>query len=140
MKCVFVTNVDVNPATMTAAHKRLVKWRINLVKGKRTSIPYFPAGTEYEHPNAAFFCQAGSAAPLDDECREATGLTEEQLEALQRQYKLTAAGILEADVELWDAGVITGYEENGDYIHGPNWDEWMKAHEAEKAKAKESDI
>lgn len=141
MKCVFVVNVDVDPAKLSAAAKLKVKFRINTVKGKLSSIPYFPAGTEYEHPNAAFFCQAGSAAPADDECLQACGMTEDELAAVQRLYKITAAGIEgKDDIELWDAGVIIGYRQDGSYEPGPNWEEFMKARAQMQAAKAESDI
>lgn len=145
MKCIFTLDQDVNPATMAESEKAKVKFR----SGKTTNltgkvlgkvVPYFPAGTEYEHPNAAFFVLAGSAIPGDKECTDAVkaeGMTDEDLAALQHRYKRADLGIEEADVPLYDAGVILGYDPKSPdgYIHGPQWEAYQAAMKQVEAEA-----
>jgi hypothetical protein len=129
MKCKFVLDVDIDTDTIQDQHVGLVRFKERKVGGKKKKVPYFPAGTEYDHPNAAFFVQQGMATPSDKECASVTSdLSPEQLAMLQKRYKRQAAGILKEDYELFDAGVITGYAPDGSYVHGPNWD----AYHAEK--------
>lgn len=136
MKCVFVIPVDVNPRNVPESQKNLIQFRFNTVgtSPQKKPIPYFPAGTVYEMPDAWKHCQTGTAAPGDEDCRVAAGMTEADLKAAQRIQKIAAAGIVEADIELFDAGVITGYEMNGDYKPGPNYASYMAAQKLEEAK------
>ena len=127
MKCQFVRDVDVNPATMAESERVKVHFRVNKVGKKLKRIPYFPAGTIYEHPNADGFVLQGMADPADDECAESAGLTEAQRKDLQHKYARQAAGILQEDWELFDAGVIVGYLPDGNYKPGPNWDKYQEA-------------
>ncbi len=140
MKCVFVTSVDVNAKKLSAVDLAKVKFRTNLVGGVLSSIPYFPAGTEYEHPLAHMFVRKGSATPGDEECRTACGMTEEQLAKAQHLYKRNAAGIRPEDWELFDHGVITGYTQDGEYIHGPAWDAYQESRKAQAKGLTASDI
>lgn len=136
MQCAFVTDVDVDPSTMPESEKTKIKFRMNQVGDEVRPIPYFPAGTIYDHPNAFIFCRAGSAAPHDQECIDRTGLSETELKALQQRYKRTAAGILKEDWELFDSGIITGYDHTtGEYLPGPNYAAWHAAKTAAAAQA-----
>lgn len=140
MKCVFVTDVDVNPKTLSTENKAKVRFRNNTVAGVASSIPYFPKGTEYEHKLAHMFVRKGCAAPADEECHAACGMTPEQLAQAQHLYKRNAAGIRPEDFKLFDDGVILGYEQNGEYIHGPCWDAYQQSRQASQGKSLDSDI
>ena len=140
MKCVFTTDMDVNPKTLSEADKAKVKFRSSTVNGEPALIPYFPAGTEYEHKRAFLFVAKGCAAPADDECRAKSGMSAEQLAKAQHLYKRNAAGIRPEDFELFDNGVITGYLPGGDYIPGPTWDAFQQSRQAEQARLAQSDI
>ena len=140
MKCTFISNVDVNPAAMTDEQKQLVKFRQTTVGGKQSFVPYFPAGTTYEHENAHVFCLVGSAVPADEETAMIVGLEPEELLKRQATYKRTAAGILPADTDLFDSGVIAGYKQDGSYIEGPNWAKHAETLAAIHAAAKDEDI
>lgn len=135
MKCMFIRQVDVDTTTMSEAQKKLVKVRMNKVNGVLQPIPIFEVGTVYEFPDAPIHCRNGHAAPLDDECTKATGMTDKELAAARHIQKRAAAGIRPEDYPLFDAGVITGYVfETGDYVPGPNWEAWKKAQEAEASQ------
>lgn len=133
MKCVFCLDVDVDPSTLDERHTAKIKFRKALVGCERQQVPYFPAGTEYEHPNAAFFVRNGLADPGDDECRDAADLTPEQMAHVKHRYRRLKAGINEEDHELFDLGVITGYQTDGSYKHGPNWDSYYATKAEENA-------
>lgn len=140
MKCVFTRDMDVNPKTLSVADKAKVKFRASTVNGNPAMIPFFPAGTEYEHPQAALFVRKGCAAPADDECREKCGMTPEQIEQAQHLYQRNAAGIRPEDYELFDNGVITGYTQEGVYVPGPTWEAYQQARNAKQNALTQSDI
>lgn len=106
--------------------------------------PYLPVGTIFdgpevislEHPGsekevisqAAFLVRTGQAAPGDDECAKAAGLSDEEIIRKQRLYRSAIAGIRgKEDLELFMADVILGYDKKMDYIPGPNWESYQAA-------------
>lgn len=79
-----------------------------------------PAGTIIDHPQAAILVQMGVAEPVDEECREACNMTDEQIEAAKAAYPKLQAGIHPDDSEAYDRGEMVGYNPDGSWIHGPN--------------------
>jgi hypothetical protein len=139
MKCRFSIDVPVNPATMRDSERAKVKFRQVKMRGKvngKTTVknvpdPYFPAGTIYENDNAAFFVMQGMADPADDECAAACGMNADEIAVAKRAlYKMEH--ILVKDWQLFDADVITGYDEKGEYIPGPKWAEWHAVQDEEE--------
>jgi len=95
-------------------------------KGKLDAI--FPAGTIFEGDDAVRMCKTGQAAPYDEECAKAVGLSSARLAALQVGYKMDTLGInRKEDRELYRAGIILGYDDKLNYIPGPNWDKYQLA-------------
>ena len=143
MKCKFILDVDVDVSTMPDDQKPKIKWKttINRLTGEPRLEAYFPAGTEYEHDNAAFFVNHGMALPADAECEAAVKpMSPDQRKKVEQEYHAAVLGIADAkDKELFFAGVIAGYErlENGQlaYLPGPNYDAWKAAQDAAKAKS-----
>lgn len=145
MKCRFVLDVDMDTSAMPEAEKAKLKFRkcgFRLQSGGTQTrlVPYFPKGTDYEHPDAHILVRNGLAVPADDECTKACAMTPEEQEKAQAAYKVLDAGILPEDRPLYDAGVIEGYDANSPdgYKHGKNWDAYaaaMKEMEEESAKA-----
>lgn len=125
MRCRFVVDVDVNTATLPGAMHQHVQYRDVRVNGKSKPSPYLPAGTEYEVENADFFVRQGMAEPADGECAAVVGMTPKEIQALQHAYQRQAQGILPKDWRLFDAGVIAGYDEHGEYKPGPKWYEYQ---------------
>lgn len=131
MKCRFSIDVPVNPATMRESERAKVKFRLVRMRGKvngRTTVknvpdPYFPAGTIYEDDNAAFFVMQGMADPADEECSVACGMNADEI-AVAKRALFKMENILAQDWLLFDNDVITGYDETGNYVRGPKWDEW----------------
>ena len=71
MKCRFLDDVDVNPQTSPQMQRFVRLRKMQAMGGRTVDIPYWPAGTEYEHPKAAFFVLQGMAEPADEECYDA---------------------------------------------------------------------
>jgi hypothetical protein len=61
MKCQFVLDVDMDVATLDPNQAHKLKFRPVQQGREQVKVPYFPAGTDYEHPNAAFFVRNGMA-------------------------------------------------------------------------------
>lgn len=101
-----------------------------------------PKGTVVEGDEALLRVGTGQAAPIDEECAEACGMTPAQLKSTQRMYAAAMAGIRgKKDTELFMAGVIDGYDkgstdDNPKYIPGKNWQAFQDAKAAsEKEKS-----
>ncbi len=131
MKCKFIHDVDVQASALPESEKAKVKMK--QVKSRRTGKmrweAYFPAGTIYEHPNAAHFVDCGMAIPEDPECEAACKpMTEEQRISMQNSAQCNALGIHDDnDRELFALGFIAGYEKvdgKDVYIPGPNYAQW----------------
>lgn len=80
-----------------------------------------PAGTVYDHPKAYELVQNGDGIPADDECREACGLTDEQIAHAIRQKDAVAAAIHPDDYPAYFRGELLGYNPDGSWIPGPNY-------------------
>ncbi|MFA7121297.1 MAG: hypothetical protein WC277_07430 [Bacilli bacterium] len=111
----------------------------DLVASPRTVVPtvmdadghrIVPKGTVIEGVAMRpwFYVQMGAAVPLDGECRMAAGLTEAQIDVQVKLYEAKRAGIQPEDMAAWQAGAMTGYDEEGDWIPGPKYTDWLAAH------------
>lgn len=89
-----------------------------------------PKGTVIEGREARpwFYVQMGAAIPLDDECRIAAGMTDQEIDSQVYLYEAKRAGIQPEDMAAWRAGAMTGYDEEGEWIQGPNYLDWMAKH------------
>ncbi len=79
-----------------------------------------PAGTEIDHPDAFQLVRMGVAAPADAECQARANRTPEQIAEAARHYERLARGIHPTDWPAFDAGLMTGYDAQGNPIPGPN--------------------
>lgn len=132
MKAAFIRDIDADLDTCTDAQKALVKFRFAPGTGKPDA--YFPRGTEISGPWALQICVHGQGTPLDDECKAAIGISDTELNRRQLVSEMAEKGINDkADQELYKAKVILGYDDQLNYIHGPNWDAYQKA-KAEQEK------
>lgn len=120
---------------LTEAQRALVTWKH--CPRHRQPVAIFPKGAEFDGPQALALCRTGQAAPSDDECAKALGMTAEQMEQRQIEYRMDNLGINNPeDRKLYRAGVILGYDENLRYIRGPKWHEYQKA----KQQVEEDDV
>lgn len=81
----------------------------------------FPAGEVIEHADAYRLVQIGCAEPADEECAARHGMTEAELAHARHAYVRTAKGIWPDDYEAFDAGIMTGYDPEGNPVPGPNY-------------------
>jgi len=134
MQAELVIDADANPAAAPVA----MRSKIAFVQRNGKDEPYFPKGTVFEGPQALFLVQTGQAKPIDDECKKACGMTEDELAANSVEYEMDAKGIRGVrDRNFYITGVIIGYDGEGKYIPGPNWNSW---HAEKKEREMEDDI
>lgn len=82
---------------------------------------FWPVGTVEEHPRAYMLVRMGVAEPEDDECRLRAAMTTGEMKLAQRQQSLVSKGIHPDDYQRFLDGEISGYDEDGNDIPGPNW-------------------
>ena len=135
MKAVFLNDEEADLNTISADNLKLVEPRVRIVRGEPIEFHVYPKGCEVSGEVALHIATSGQGHPLDEECAKAAGLNPAQLRERQKDYEMTAKGINRPeDRLLYKAAVITGYEADGEYIHGPNW----TSYHAQLAKAKEA--
>ena len=83
--------------------------------------PYWKVGAILEHPQAFWLVRQGCALPADEECAARANRSPNQMAAAQRAYERLSKGIDPEDFALFDAGIIAGYDADGEYLPGPNW-------------------
>lgn len=117
-------------------NQHLIKWKmLPNASGSPRPTAYFPAGSEFIGPQALLLCKTGQATPADDECSEALGLTPDEVKQKAVEYEMNTLGIWDKqDRELFRAGVILGYNEDGTAKPGPNWDAYQAALNEDKNK------
>ena len=82
-----------------------------------------PAGTILELPEAYKFVRYGVADPADEECRVAANMSEPEIALAKMRQRRAAAGIHPDDFEAFDTGIIVGYNPDGTFKPGPNFEE-----------------
>jgi len=65
----------------------------------------------------------GGAMPADEECKRAVGMTPVELTAVQNAQDKARLGIAPEDYEAYDQGIMRGYNPDGTFIPGPNYEE-----------------
>jgi len=82
-----------------------------------------PAGTIIECPKAFWLVRQGCAEPADDECRKRARITPDRMAAASRSYDRLEKGIHPEDFEAFDQGKMVGYDAQGNWIPGPNFEQ-----------------
>lgn len=124
MKARLLLDQWANPLNATPEQREQI---VPVAFGGRVDWKY-PEGTIFEGDQALFMCKTGQCEPMDDECMEALGLSQNRRLSIQLNYKMSSLGINDkGDRELYRAGVIEGYDEHLKYIPGKNWDAYMAA-------------
>lgn len=82
------------------------------------------AGTILDDPEAFWLVLNGCAEPADEECRKRAGMTPEQVSRAHQAYLMLDAGVIPEDRIAWERGWMRGYDPNGNWIPGPNVDEF----------------
>lgn len=93
---------------------------------RRGKLLFAPAGTVIDHPDSFWIVKMGQAEPADEECAAKVEMPAEKFAELQHAARRLAAGIAKEDYALFDAGIIAGYEADGEtYKPGPNWEQYQ---------------
>lgn len=137
LQCILIQDHHADPSTASDKDKRKIKYwfveKLDPARGKiKVPVPYYPAGTVFEHDVIGFIMR-GQASPANDFTAKACGLSPEELQQRQHRYRRQMAGIDPADFELFDAGVIVGYDKEGNYKPGPNWDAYQQSRKEAEA-------
>lgn len=119
MKAKFIRDdMQVTPGADVPA--RLTVERKVMQNGQYQMVRFWKKGAVWEHPDVYWQVRQGTAIPVDEECRDAAGMSEEAMQRAQAAYERTNRGIHPDDYAKYEAGEIAGYDGNGDYIPGPN--------------------
>lgn len=90
---------------------------------KRGEKRVWPAGSIIEDERAYRLVQMGVAEPADEDCEARAAMTPAQMKEAQRRQAIFAQGIQPEDYDRFENGEILGYDENGEDIPGPNYQE-----------------
>lgn len=92
---------------------------------------WWEVGEIIDHPDAYRLVRLGCALSADEECKLAVDMTPEQFQKAQATYPKVAAGLQPEDYSAWDRGWMRGYNPDGSWVPGPNYEEWQQI-EAER--------
>ena len=80
---------------------------------RRGKALWAPVGSIIDDPDCWRLVMMGVAVPYDDECRDQTAQTPEQVAATQHAARRLSAGIDPADFARYDSGELLGYDAAG---------------------------
>lgn len=110
----------------------MVETRKVFSSGRLQEMTFWRTDVVFDHPTGYKLVRNGDAIPMDEECELASGLRPEQLTVVQYNRERLARGINRDDWESYDAGYMTGYNPDGDWIPGPNYDKWLAEQAAQE--------
>lgn len=99
--------------------------------GRLQAVVFWRTDVVFDHPTGYRLVQNGDAIPMDEECELAAGLKPEQLTVVQYNRERLARGIHPDDWEAYDKGYMVGYQPDGTWQPGPNYDAWLSEQEEE---------
>lgn len=82
----------------------------------------FPKGMIVEHPDVFRLVRMGVAEAMDEECKLKADRTPEHCAAAGKAYEKVSRGIASEDYEAFDRGEMVGYDADGNWIPGPNYE------------------
>jgi len=123
MRCKLVRDdMEVAPGVMPSAFVSANAYARNIKRnGRVRQVLFWKSGTVFDLPDSYRLVQQGCAIPDDEECLEKADRTPEEMATAQRAYERVCRGIAPEDYDLFDNGVIVGYEEDGSYKPGANF-------------------
>lgn len=117
-------DIEVSPsAELTEAEQAQTVERIVWRNGRNQHATFWRLGAILERPDSYMLVRLGVAEPADEECQIAASMTTAQRAAAQHASRRLAAGIHPEDFGLYDAEIITGYNPDGTFKPGPNFDQ-----------------
>ena len=124
MKCrVIRDDLEASEPDLSDEMKSQVCTRDIMRSGEIVPVTFWRRGAIIEHPQAYMLVRQGCAVPADDDCAKRAARSAEQQREAQYAYERLSKGIHPEDFDKYDAGYITGYNPDGSYIPGPNWDQ-----------------
>ena len=117
-------DLEVSPSAVLSEEEQAqtverVVWR----NGSNQTATFWQQGAILSRPDSYMLVRMGVAEPADEECEQYAGMTGQQRQQAQHAARRLSAGIHPEDFGLYDAGVITGYNPDGTYKPGPNFDQ-----------------
>lgn len=117
-------DIEVSPSAVLSEDEQIqtverTVWR----NGANQTATFWEFGAILERPDSYMLVRMGVAEPADEECRIAASMNASQRAEAQHASRRLAAGIHPDDFGLFDAGIITGYNPDGTYKPGPNYDQ-----------------
>lgn len=120
-------DIEVSPsAVLSEEEKAQTVERSVMRNGSKQPVTFWRQGATLTREDSYKLVRMGIAEAVDEECRLAASMNGEQLRQAQHAAKRLSAGIHPDDFALYDAGVIVGYNGDGTYKPGPNWDQRPK--------------
>jgi hypothetical protein len=84
-------------------------------------LRFWKVGTILDTPDAFRLVRNGDAEAADSECEARVGVrTPEQIARTLHERERLARGVHPEDFKAYDAGLMIGYDGNGNWIPGPN--------------------
>lgn len=124
MKCkVIRDDLEASEADLTEEMKTQVCTLDVMRNGEVQPVTFWRNGAIIDHPQAYMLVRQGCAVPADEDCAIRAARSPEQQRAAQYAYERLSRGIHPEDFANYDAGYIAGYNPDGSYIPGPNWDQ-----------------
>ena len=117
-------DIEVSPSAVLSEHEQIqtverTVWR----NGANQRATFWELGAILERPDSYMLVRMGVAEPADEECRIAASMNAAQRAEAQHAARRLSAGIQPEDFHLYDAEVILGYNPDGSYKPGPNYDQ-----------------
>ena len=117
-------DLEVSPSAVLSEGEQLqtverVVWR----NGANQTALFWELGAILERPDCYMLVRMGVAEPADEECEQWAGMNGQQRQQAQHAARRLSAGIHPEDFALFDAGIILGYNPDGTYKPGPNYDQ-----------------
>jgi hypothetical protein len=117
-------DLEVSPsAVLTEEEQSQTVERLVWRNGANRPATFWQQGAILERPDSFMLVRLGVAEAADEECEMAASMTSAQLAQAQHAARRLAAGIHPEDFALYDAGIILGYNGDGTYKPGPNFDQ-----------------
>jgi hypothetical protein len=121
---IIVDHLEISPTgILTDAERDQTVVREVWRNGKMEPATFWKLGAIVTQPDCWQLVVGMLAEAADDECAEMSVMTTEQKREAQRARDRLTHSIMPEDFALFDAGMILGYNGDGTYKPGPNFDQ-----------------
>ena len=117
-------DIEISPSAVLSEDEQAQTIMVDTWRnGRMEPVQFWRLGAIVSRPDSYMLVRMGVAEPHDEECLQRAAMTPEQAREAQHAARRVTAGISPEDFPLYDAGIITGYNPDGSYVPGPNWDQ-----------------